>query len=160
MRSLPLLALSFAACGGGYQQDSYRTGLLAGDHKFEGTRLTHGCLDIALRAQDSLEGDPTLDVTLGNRCVKAQRVHIERLKIRGYFEDRTPVLLSFYDPVDEIHSALLGGKAAAHERLEVAGGYGAYQLCVSVDAILGEASGPPSETCLPVQPSDEAQVGS
>ena len=152
LRSLALLALALAACGGGYQPDSFSTNALYGGHKFEGTRLQHGCLDIALRAQESLDGDPTLDVSLGNRCVSALKVNLGELRIRGLFAQGEPRTLGLYDPNDEIGSALLGGKAAAKERLEIAGAQGARQVCVSVEFITAARSaGPPQETCLEVQ---------
>jgi hypothetical protein len=155
LRCVPIFALSLAACGGGYQADSYQTGAIWGDLRFEGTRLSYGCLDIALRAQESLEGDPTIDVSLGNRCPEALRVDLRKLQIRGHFDGEAPRRLSLFDPNNEIGNALLGGNAAASERLEITGAYGAYELCVSVDAIARtQNAGPPQETCLHVEPAE------
>ena len=158
LRALPILALTLAACGGGYQADSFQTGMIWGGQRFEGTRLSHGCLDIALRAQEQFEGDPTIDVSIGNRCPEALHVNLGKLRIRGHFDGEAPKLLTLFDPNDEIGNALLGGKAAASERLEVFGAHGAYELCVSVDAIVAARnSGPPQETCILVEPTAEAR---
>ncbi len=157
LRCVPILALSMTACGGGYAANSFQTGMLWGGMNFEGTRLSHGCLDIALRAQESLEGDPTIDVSLGNRCHRALNIDLGKLRIRGLFDGEAPQQLSLFDPNNEIRSALLGGNAAAEERLEVAGAHGAYELCVSVDEIVrARDAGPPQETCILVGPAEEA----
>lgn len=156
LRSAPLLALTLVACGGGYNPDSFGTTAIFGEHAFPGTRFTQGCLDIALRAQESLEGDPTLDVSLGNRCVEARRIHLQRLQVHGYYDGKAPRRLGLFDPRNEIRSALLGGRAAAYERFEVVGAQGAFQLCVSLDEVQDGISGPPTETCVPMEPGDEA----
>ncbi len=197
LRAFPIFALTLAACGGGYQADSFQTGMLWGGERFEGTRLSHGCLDIALRAQEQFEGDPQLfglddraapvffgvnqehrhvdladvfdwrvigvdvdvfDVGIGNRCPEALHVNLGKLRIRGHFDGEAPKRLTLFDPNDEIGNALLGGKAAASERLEVFGAHGAYELCVSVDAIVAARnSGPPNETCILVEPAVAGQ---
>jgi len=153
--ALPLLALPLLACGGGYQADTYSTNMLFGSLRFPGTRVQHGCLDIALQAQAGYGGDPTLDVSIGNRCVPALNVHLEKLVVRGVFDNGEAKTLSLYDPKFEIHGALLGGRAAARERFEIFGGEGAKTLCVSVAAITAErTAGPPQETCIDVAKGD------
>jgi hypothetical protein len=151
MLKSPLLLLALAGCGGGYEAGSYSTGLLFGDQDFPGTRLTHGCLDIALHADYGLEVDPTLDVSFGNRCVKPLDLDLRRLEITGVFANEERRQLSILDPRREMRRGLLGGKAAGVERLELVGGAGAQRICVSVEAIVDTWSeGPPSETCLPL----------
>ena len=156
LRCIPIFALTLAACGGGYRANSFHGYGIWGGAKFEGTRLTQGCFDVSLRARENDKGDPTLDVNLGNRCVQAQKIHLGRLRIQGYFDDGAPRHLSLYDPKREIRRALLGGQATAHERFEISGGQGANQLCVSLDEVFGGITGPPSQTCVPVEAGDEA----
>lgn len=157
LRCVPILTLSLAlaltavACAG-YKANSFRTGAIWGGHRFEGTRLSRGCLDIALRAKEQFTGEPTIDVSIGNRCPEALHVDLGKLRIRGHFDGAAPKQLALFDPRGEIREALLGGNSAASERLEIFGAQGAYELCVSVDAIVATRnSGPPHETCIPVE---------
>ena len=147
--AIPLFALM--ACGGGYKADSYSTSWFYGDLQFPGTRLTNGCLDIALRAQYGIQEDPILDISFGNRCVQPMRVDLRQLEIRGVFANSERRKLQILDPRDEMRRGLLGGNAAGMERLELVGGAGALQVCVSIANISAPPSeGPPQETCLPL----------
>lgn len=151
MHKLAIALVASAACGGGYKADSYSTNWLHGDLQFPGTRITHGCLDIALRAQYGIEVDPILDISFGNRCVQPMRVDLRQLEVRGVFANSERRTLQILDPRDEMRRGLLGGNAAGEERLELIGGAGALQVCVSVaDIITSPSDGPPQETCLPL----------
>ncbi len=146
-----LLLSFFTACGGGYDPGAFATSTLYGGQQFPGTRLQHGCLDIALRARATPQ-DPTLDISLGNRCVDARWVDLSRLEIRGVFSRGESRTLRLFDPREEIGPALLGGRAAAKERIEVVGGLGATQLCISVeDVVEMDQVGPRQETCIDVE---------
>ncbi len=146
-----LMFCTLTACGGGYDPGAFATSTIVGGQRFPGTRLQHGCLDIALRARATLQ-DPTLDVSLGNRCVEARWVDLSRLEIRGVFSRGESRTLRLFDPREEIGPALLGGRAAAKERIEIVGGLGATRLCISVEEIVKiDQAGPRQETCIDVE---------
>ena len=150
MRYLLIMG-SLLACGGGYDPGAFATSTIFGGRRFPGTRLQHGCLDIALRARANLH-DPALDVSFGNRCVEARWIDLSKLEIRGVFPGGESRTLSLFDPRGEIGPALLGGRAAAKERIEIVGGLGATQLCISVEDVIEiDQAGPRQETCIDVE---------
>ncbi len=143
-----------SACGGGYQPDAFSTSTIFGGEQFRGRRLQHGCLDIVLRAVNSIEDDPVLEISLGNRCVEALRVDLSKLEIRGIFSGGERRELVLFDPEGEIDTALLGGRAVAQEHIEIEGGLGSKQLCISVqDIIEVNTSAIRQETCINVESS-------
>ncbi len=141
-----------SACSGGYTPGAFSTSAVFGGEQFRGRRLQHGCLDIVLRAVNSIEHDPVLEISLGNRCVEALRVDLSKLEIRGIFPGGERRELVLFDPRGEINNALLGGRAVAQEQIEIEGGLGSQQLCISVQDIIEVNSSTISqETCINVE---------
>jgi hypothetical protein len=107
VRLVPVLALALAACT--YHAGSFatRTG-----GAFPGTRLTRGCLDLAV-----LVSPPHVTYSFGNRC--AHHVTVDLASVRVIARDAAGGVteLTAYDPRHEIRPAALDALLAGWETI-------------------------------------------
>jgi hypothetical protein len=103
-------------------------------------------------ATDPQAEGPVLDLYLGNRCTESVWVDIPALQMTAYLDDGQEMPVRFYDPRDELKSAVLGGKELAMERLELDAPIETQRICAQIDGLARSSQlGPPQVLCMEVE---------
>jgi hypothetical protein len=150
MRALIMLtmcaALASAGChmglaglvmGASGANGPYQAGAISADLGPAAVR-TLACLDLGL-AVSGYGADALLEMHIGNRCVHAEPLDLERLVIRG--KDAAGVERRVYlvDPRNEIVRAHVGALERGHERIRLRSLDQLAELCFEVDAVAPDA---------------------
>lgn len=136
--------LSFAAAlaaGCAYQPASFHHPF----QDFPGTRLTVGCLDIAVElAREPRADGPVLGYTIGNRCDRVALVDLGAIVVDGTTLAGRPARLVPYDPDRELRPLWLEVRSVAREQIEYrepGGDRLQHGVCAAVGDIAGVSAG-------------------
>ena len=115
---------------------AYRPGSFAW---FEGTRVSLGCLDLAVHRRQDMPIGPVIEYQFGNRCDHAATVDLGALVVQGRAADGSEVELRPYDPEAEIHPVTLDGRAIGGEALAYPSEVAIAEVCVDVAPLVPAA---------------------
>jgi len=113
---------------------------------FVGSRVTVGCLDVAVAlTDDETAPSPVVAYSFGNNCFHQTIVDLSAVRVFGVQADRTRVELAAYDPRRELRPMQLDALTAGSERIAYrsAAAPAPQEVCVDLGRL--DADAPPSE---------------
>jgi len=132
---------------------------------FPGTRMTAGCLDLAVARRDDYDGNAVIAYEFGNRCDRPTPVDLAYAKVTGRTSTGAEVTLVPFDPNGELRLMKLDARSFGNEALAYAFegqklGETIASVCVDL-ATIAHAEGGAKVVCLaapsPAEPPPETQ---
>ena len=109
---------------------------LANELGLESVR-TIGCVDVGLSVDTTTRGD-FVDVHLGNRCTRPEKIDLRRLAVLGGTESGHDRDVALSDPKSELVPLHIAGSTRGRERFFLSGSGGTSGLCFDLTRIAPE----------------------
>lgn len=126
-----------AIAGCSYHPGSFRDR----EGPWSGTRVSSGCLDLAVSSTEVIDGSPVIAYSVGNRCDHKIDIDLGRLHVVARDSHGVATPLVAFDPRGELGPTELNALWSGHAQIAYRGApVQSTAICVAVDDTYGDAA--------------------
>jgi hypothetical protein len=125
---------------------AYQPGSFTDGQSFPGSRVTLGCIDLAIERRADLIDAAVIDYRFGNRCTTQAPIDLAAVVVVGRTRSGEERRLAPYDPDRELKPLRIDGRRSGHEAIAYPSDEWLAQLCVDAGSLVGASA--PQWVCV------------